>query len=94
MHITLIKFYVNKNTVVYTYLLAINSYSMLHINNNKLQYCYEKFKEVDKQWIKRKRLIDTSSIFNLLAASAITNTGISTTSKLFNNHSHVKNNIK
>ena len=62
---------------------------MLEISNDKLQYCYTKFKEIDKKWIKRKRKIDTASIFELLTASAITNTGVSTKNDIFNKHSHV-----
>jgi len=62
---------------------------MFNINNDKMDHCHEKFKEIDKEWVKRKRKINTSSIFDLLTASAITNTGVSTKTQILDNHSHV-----
>ena len=53
-----------------------------------LQKNNELLKEHDETWIKRRRKLDTTTVFNYLTASAINNTGISTNVNLDGNFSH------
>ena len=62
---------------------------MLQINNEYIDYCHNECLKVDKEWIKRKRKITTRDIFDTLATSASTNSGISTNVKMMGNYSHV-----
>ena len=52
---------------------------MLQINNERLDFCYNNFSKIDKEWIKRRRKINTKDIFDTLSFSASTNSGVSTT---------------
>ena len=62
---------------------------MLQINNEYIDYCHNECLKIDKEWIKRKRKISTCDIFDTLATSASTNSGISTNVKMMSNYSHV-----
>ena len=48
-----------------------------NVNCNLMPLCSKLLRNHDKQWIKRKRQLDTQTIFDCLADSAVKNTGIS-----------------
>ena len=59
-----------------------------NVNSNLLPLYSKLLRNHDKQWIKRKRQLDTQTIFDCLADSAVKNTGISTCIQLSSNFSH------
>ena len=59
------------------------------IDKTLFNHCIEQLKDIDKLWIKRKRKIDTLTIFYYLLDSAITNKGLYTFTKINNHFSHV-----
>ena len=61
---------------------------MVEINNELLDFCIKELEKIDKEWIKRNRKINTLSIFYHLYNSSITNIGISSSIKLYDNFSH------
>ena len=63
-------------------------YNMVEINNELLDFCIKELEKIDKEWIKRNRKINTLSIFYHLYNSSITNIGISSSIKLYDNFSH------
>ena len=62
---------------------------MLKIENERLDFCCNTFSEIDNEWIKRRRKINTKNIFDTLSFSASTNSGVSTNVSMLCDYSHV-----
>ena len=60
-----------------------------NFNSDLIPICSKLLRDHDNLWIKRKRQIDTQTIFDCLTESTIKNTGISTCIQLSQKFSHV-----
>ena len=61
----------------------------MNSDNKLIKVCYELLNKHDTIWMKRKRKLNTTTIFEYLVNGAITNTGISTCVNIQQQFSHV-----
>ena len=61
----------------------------MNSDNKLFKLCYNLLNKYDNVWMKRKRKLDTKTIFEYLINGAITNTGISTCVNVQQQFSHV-----
>jgi hypothetical protein len=61
----------------------------MNLDNKLFKVCYDLLNNHDSVWMRRKRKLNTKTIFEYLVNGAITNTGISTCVNVQQQFSHV-----